>query len=138
MGYPSHPLTDLVIPAGSSGTTAVTRLGLHGAPTASLGLSAGAGVGTKFSNEIALDKFRTALALSIGGPSALGGAVVVQGKGVDDTWRAVQVDETDLNITAGDETLVELPGRLKAVRLLSSSVEIPARTFPVQVIYEVV
>ncbi len=109
MGYPSHPLADLVIP-----------------------------VGTKPSNAIAKAKFRTARALSIlSGNAAFDGTIVVQGKGVDGTWRAVQVAEADLNVTVDDATLVDYPGRFEEIRLNSSSNETPAQTFECQAIYKV-
>ncbi len=108
MSYPSHPLEDLVIP-----------------------------VGTKPSNAIDKKKFRTARALSImPAVAAFDGTIVVQGKGVDGVWRAVQVAEADLNVTAGDATLVDYPGRFEAVRLNSSLNEDPAMTAECQALYE--
>jgi fructose-specific phosphotransferase system component IIB len=103
----SHPLTSLVI--ANSGTESTT---------------------------VVLKAYRTARALSIEGPSALTGTVKVEGQGADDTWRTVQVAEADLNVTALDITLVDYPGRFKAVRVVSGSSEGAERTFPVQVIYE--
>ncbi|KKM11736.1 hypothetical protein LCGC14_1720650 [marine sediment metagenome] len=107
MSYPSHPLVDLVIPNGT-------------AP----------------SNAIAKNKFKTARALSISSPSALTNAVAVQGKGVDGTWRIVQVDGADLNVTAGDITLVDYPGRFEELRLNSAGNEGAERTFECQFLYE--
>ena len=88
------------------------------------------------STTILLKAYKTARALSIEGPSALTSAVVVQGKGVDGTWRIVQVDEADLNVTAGDITLLDYPGRFAEVRVNAASNEAAERTFPVQVLYE--
>ena len=68
--------------------------------------------------------------------AAFDGTIVVQGKGVDAVWRAIQVDEADLNVTAGDATLVDYPGRFEEIRLNSSSNEDPAVTAECQALYE--
>lgn len=107
MSYPSHPLVDLVIPNG-----------------------------TKPSNTVVLKAYKTARALSILAPAALTGTITVQGQGVDDAWRNVQVDEADLNVTVDDATIVDYPGRFKAVRVNSGSNEGAERTFECQAIYE--
>lgn len=88
------------------------------------------------STTIVLKAYRTARALSIEGPSALTGTVRVEGQGVDNAWRIVQVEEADLNVTALDITLVDYPSRFKAVRVVSGSSEGAERTFPVQVLYK--
>ncbi len=103
----SHPLTSLVIANSGTGSTTIV-----------------------------LAAYKTARALSIEGPSALTGTVHVEGQGVDDAWRRVQVLEADLNVTALDITLVDFPGRFKAIRVVSGSSEGAERTFPVQVLYE--
>lgn len=107
MSNPSHPLVDLVIPNG-----------------------------TTPSNTVVLKAYRTARALSILGPATVAEVVVVQGQGVDDVWRSVQVSEADLNVTAGDTTLVDYPGRFKAVRLNADGNVAAERTFECQVISE--
>lgn len=108
MSYSSHPLVDLVIPNG-----------------------------TKPSNSIAKNKFKTARALSIhSGSVALTGTITVQGQGVDDAWRNIQVSEADLNVTVDDATIVDYPGRFEAIRVNSGSNEGAARTFECQVISE--
>lgn len=107
MSYPSHPLVDLVIPNS-----------------------------TTPSNAIAKAKFKTARALSIMSPATLAETVVVQGKGVDGNWRAVQEAEADLNVTAGDATIVNYPGRFEEIRLNAGGNVAVERTFECQVLYE--
>ena len=107
MSYPSHPLADLVIPNGTAPSNAIVK-----------------------------KEFKTARALSIGGPAALTNAVVAQGKGVDGTWRPIQLEEADVNVTAGDITIVDYPGRFEEIRVNSAGNEGAERTFECQVLYQ--